>query len=201
MAQGAGRENLGDANTAKVAFMPVSASYGKISATRVQTTPFTFTLTNHTGSAILMNAAATRFDPTTGTVGAYGGGGDPNFVAPGQGERYLGGRTAGARVTRNGILAAVDMTTNRLVWRYRWLDQCYSGVLATGGGLLFVVPWCVFMIWTVEPTVMRSLLALEKFSETNNPGYFLIKIACLLLAVLALLQVVLDLLRPAKGAR
>ena len=74
MAQGAGRENLGDANTAKVAFMPVSASYGKISATRVQTTPFTFTLTNHTGSAILLNAAATRFDPTTGTVGAYGGG-------------------------------------------------------------------------------------------------------------------------------
>jgi mono/diheme cytochrome c family protein len=24
------------------------------------------------------------------------------------------------------------------VWRYRWLDQCYSGVLATAGGLLFV---------------------------------------------------------------
>jgi len=86
------------------------------------------------------------YDPTSqllfvcasSVAGAYGGGGDPNFVAPGQGERYLGGRTAGARVTRNGILAAMDMTNNKLVWRFRWLDQCYSGVLATGGGLLFV---------------------------------------------------------------
>ena len=41
----------------------------------------------------------------------------------------------------------------------------------------------------------------EQFPETNNFGYFLIKLAALLLAVLALLQVVLDLLRPAKGAR
>jgi alcohol dehydrogenase (cytochrome c) len=86
------------------------------------------------------------YDPTSqrlfvcasSVAGAYAGGGDPNFVAPGQGDRYLGGRTAGARVARNGILAAMDMTTNKVVWRYRWQDQCYSGVLATAGGLLFV---------------------------------------------------------------
>ena len=30
------------------------------------------------------------------------------------------------------------MTTNKLAWRYRWPEQCYSGTLATGGGLLFV---------------------------------------------------------------
>ena len=42
------------------------------------------------------------------------------------------------------------------------------------------------MIWTVGPTVLRSVLALEKFPETFNPGYFLIKLAALLLAVLAL---------------
>ena len=73
--------------------------------------------------------------------------------------------------------------------------------LARWGALLCVAPWALFMIWTVEPTAMRSLLSLEKFPETNNFGYFLIKLAALLLAVLALLQVVLDLLRPAKGAR
>jgi TRAP-type mannitol/chloroaromatic compound transport system permease small subunit len=72
--------------------------------------------------------------------------------------------------------------------------------LARWGGLLFVAPWGVFMIWTVAPTVLRSVVALEKFPETNNPGYFLVKVACLLLAVLALLQVLLDLRRsPARG--
>ena len=30
------------------------------------------------------------------------------------------------------------MTTNKLAWRYQWPEQCYSGTLATGGGLLFV---------------------------------------------------------------
>ena len=30
------------------------------------------------------------------------------------------------------------MTTNKLVWRQRWLDQCYSGSIATAGGLVFV---------------------------------------------------------------
>jgi hypothetical protein len=39
------------------------------------------------------------------------------------------------------------------------------------------------------------VLAFERFSETNNPGYFLIKVAALLLAVLALLQVLLDVAR------
>ena len=30
------------------------------------------------------------------------------------------------------------MTTNKIAWRYQWPEQCYSGTLATGGGLLFV---------------------------------------------------------------
>ena len=42
------------------------------------------------------------------------------------------------RLARSGIIAALDVTTNKLKWRYRWPDQCYSGTLATGGGLLFV---------------------------------------------------------------
>ena len=49
------------------------------------------------------------------------------------------------------------------------------------------------MVWSVGPTVLRSVLVLEKFPETFNLGYFLIKIAALLLAVLALAQAALDL--------
>ena len=67
------------------------------------------------------------------------------------------------------------------------------------GTLLCVVPWALFMIWTVFPTVERSVMALEKFPDTFNPGYFLIKVAALLLAVLALLQTLLDALRPARA--
>jgi quinohemoprotein ethanol dehydrogenase len=71
-------------------------------------------------------------------INGYTGGGDRKFVAPGTGESYLGGATAFTRVPRTGIVAALDVTNNQLVWRYRWPEQCYSGTLATGGGLLFV---------------------------------------------------------------
>ncbi len=71
-----------------------------------------------------------------------------------------------------------------------------QAAIARWGTFLFVTPWALFMLWTVEPTVQRSLLELERFPETNNPGYFAIKLAALLLALLALLQVTLDLLRP-----
>ena len=37
-----------------------------------------------------------------------------------------------------GLFAAVDLTTNRLLWRQQWHDDCFSGSLATAGGLVFV---------------------------------------------------------------
>lgn len=55
------------------------------------------------------------------------------------GDRYMGGRFgSAASLPQTGILAAMDMTTNRAVWRQRWADRCYSGSVATAGGLLFV---------------------------------------------------------------
>ncbi len=67
------------------------------------------------------------------------------------------------------------------------------------GGFACVAPWACFMIWTIGPTAWRSALMLEKFSETLNPGYFLIKVAALLLAVLALVQATIDVLRKPQG--
>jgi TRAP-type mannitol/chloroaromatic compound transport system permease small subunit len=69
------------------------------------------------------------------------------------------------------------------------------GAIGRWGGFACVAPWAVFMIWTIAPTAWRSALSLERFSETLNPGYFLIKVAALLLAVLALVQAVIDILR------
>ena len=72
-------------------------------------------------------------------VNGYTGGGNPTVVEPGRTtELYNGGAVTFTRLARTGIIAALDVTTNRLKWRYRWPDQCYSGTLATGGGLLFV---------------------------------------------------------------
>jgi alcohol dehydrogenase (cytochrome c) len=71
-------------------------------------------------------------------VGGFTGGGDPKLVPPVEGGRYTQGNIAATRLPRTGVIAAMDMTTNKLVWRYRWPEQCYSGTLATGGGLLFV---------------------------------------------------------------
>ncbi len=67
--------------------------------------------------------------------------------------------------------------------------------IARWGGLLCVGPWAVFMVWTLGPTVQRSVLGLERFPDTLNFGYFLIKVAALVLAVLVLVQALLDLRR------
>jgi alcohol dehydrogenase (cytochrome c) len=51
---------------------------------------------------------------------------------------FMGGNFGQANVNDRGILAALDVTTNKLIWRQQWRDICYSGAVATGGGLLFV---------------------------------------------------------------
>src|SRR5262249_57496226 len=71
-------------------------------------------------------------------INGYTGGGNATFDGPKPGASYLGGATTFTRVARTGIIAALDVTTNKLAWRYQWPEQCYSGTVATAGGLLFV---------------------------------------------------------------
>ena len=64
-------------------------------------------------------------------------GGDPNYpVEPG--EYYSGSVVARFAAPRRGVVAAVDLTTNRITWRQQWVDSCYSGSAVTAGGLLFI---------------------------------------------------------------
>ncbi len=51
-------------------------------------------------------------------------------------QQNLGGKFVFDSV-RTGIFAAVDLTTNRLLWRHRWEDSCYSGSTATAGDVVF----------------------------------------------------------------
>jgi TRAP-type mannitol/chloroaromatic compound transport system permease small subunit len=73
------------------------------------------------------------------------------------------------------------------------------GLIVRWGGFVCVAPWALFMMWMIWPTVSRSVMGLEKFPDTYNHGYFLVKVAGLLLALLALLQSLLDVARHRDG--
>ncbi len=64
-------------------------------------------------------------------------GGEENEKLPQAGDNYLGGAFGGMPLPALGIFAALDMKTNRLVWQQRWREPCYSGAVATAGGLVF----------------------------------------------------------------
>jgi len=64
-------------------------------------------------------------------------GGEDDQKFPQAGQRYLGSAFGGMPLPANGIFAALDMKTNRLVWQQRWKDSCYSGSVTTEGGLIF----------------------------------------------------------------
>jgi alcohol dehydrogenase (cytochrome c) len=57
---------------------------------------------------------------------------------PGPNKVYMGGGFGQADVDDAGVLAALDVRTNRLAWRQQWREICYSGSVVTAGGLLFV---------------------------------------------------------------
>jgi TRAP-type C4-dicarboxylate transport system permease small subunit len=68
----------------------------------------------------------------------------------------------------------------------RWRLRLQRGAIAFA-----VLPWSAFVIWASAASVLDSVRSLELFPETYNPGYFLIRVAMLLLALLALLQALL----------
>ena len=92
--------------------------------------------------------------------------------------------------TRDRAHLAADLIARRYpgAWRER---------LARAAGLAVAAPFALFVLWTGAPATWFSLRELERFPETLNPGYFLLRIAALLLALLALAQALLD----ARAAR
>jgi TRAP-type mannitol/chloroaromatic compound transport system permease small subunit len=91
--------------------------------------------------------------------------------------------------TRAGTHLAADMLAQRYSARRR--DQ-----LRKLGVLFGLLPWALFVLIGGRNIVLSSLLALERFPDTDNPGYFIIKLALWAMAVLILAQAVIDLSRP-----
>jgi alcohol dehydrogenase (cytochrome c) len=61
-----------------------------------------------------------------------------HLESPEPNKPYMGGTFTQAAVADAGIFAALDVTTNRLVWRQQWREICFSGSIVTAGGLVFV---------------------------------------------------------------
>ena len=68
--------------------------------------------------------------------------------------------------------------------------------LARVGALCVLVPWSLFILYAAWPMVAQSVMQLEGFPETYNPGYFVLKLALMLAALLVLVQALLDIFRP-----
>jgi TRAP-type C4-dicarboxylate transport system permease small subunit len=62
------------------------------------------------------------------------------------------------------------------------------------GLALCVVPWALFLLWTSVPPMLASVARWESFSEGLTPGYFLLRIALVLLPIFVLIEMVYRLL-------
>ena len=91
--------------------------------------------------------------------------------------------------TRDGTHLAADTYSRRYtpVARGRLLRVASGAVL---------VPLALVIIAAGAPAAWMSLLQLERFPETLNAGYFVVRAAALLLALLVLAQALVDLFAP-----
>jgi len=64
--------------------------------------------------------------------------------------------------------------------------------------LACTAPWAAFMLWAAWPLVAASVVSFEKFGETLTPGYFLIKLAMVLMVLLVLIDGLVQLMPPQR---
>jgi TRAP-type C4-dicarboxylate transport system permease small subunit len=87
--------------------------------------------------------------------------------------------------TRANAHLAADMVARAYSPRTR-------SMLSRTASLLVVIPAAAFVMWSAAPATWQSVLQLERFPETLNAGYFLVRCAAFALAALLLAQAVID---------
>ena len=93
--------------------------------------------------------------------------------------------------TRERTHLAADLVAHRYSPRSReWLARIAA--------LLVVAPASAYVLWAAAPLTWQSLMQLERFPETLNAGYFLVRLGAFILAALAFAQALLDASRPAR---
>ena len=91
--------------------------------------------------------------------------------------------------TRAGTHLAADTLAHRYSARARVLIKRL-------GTAVSMLPWAIFVIVSGASFVVPSLRGLEAFADTGNPGYFIIKAALWIMALLIIAQAAIDILRP-----
>src|SRR5471032_278689 len=94
--------------------------------------------------------------------------------------------------TRAGTHLAADTLAQRYSPRTRRRLKQFGATIA-------ILPWALFILYAGKTIVMSSLLGLEAFPDTNNHGYFIIKAALWIMAVMIVAQALVDLLRPVQS--
>lgn len=75
----------------------------------------------------------------------------------------------------SGSVSAVDLRTNKLVWQNKWMDgrTCYSGVLATAGGIIFTndnLPTGPSTVFAFDSKTGRELWSYTLDQPLASPG-------------------------------
>ena len=83
-------------------------------------------------------------------------------------------------------LAADTMARNYSTATREWL--------ARAGAVFGLIPWSIIVLVTSWSLVRDSTLLLERFPDTGHSGYFIIKLALLLMALLVLIEGLLELM-------
>jgi TRAP-type mannitol/chloroaromatic compound transport system permease small subunit len=94
--------------------------------------------------------------------------------------------------TRTGSHLAADAFAHRYAPRLRER-------IARVAAVAVLVPWAAFTLYAAWPVVAQSVRQLESFPDTFNPGYFVVKLGVAVLALLVLLQALVDALRGGRG--
>ena len=91
--------------------------------------------------------------------------------------------------TRAGTHLAADALAQHYSPRIRHM-------LRKAGALFGLVPWAAFVFVASKPVVLSSVAAFEAFPDTANPGYFLIKLAVWVMALMVLAQTLVLVAQP-----
>ncbi len=94
------------------------------------------------------------------------------------------------KATRAHTHLTPDVVAQRYPPRLRaWLLKAVS--------ICVVLPWTIFILYASATLFWQSVRETESFPDTGNPGYFILKISIWLLALLVMLQALVDIFRPA----
>lgn len=89
--------------------------------------------------------------------------------------------------------AGTHLASDALAQLYR--PRTRDWIKRLGGGLA-LLPWALFVLIASKNIVVPSVLQLESFAETSNPGYFIIKTCLWVMSAIMIGQALVDLFRP-----